>query len=537
MKNKNVSSKMQMSHSITKFRFGILSPNEIRSMAVCKVENTKLTGPGSVYDPRMGELDTTQKCVTCNQKKDCWGHFGYIELNEPILHPQFYKAAANFLKCFCKKCYRFILKPEQIELAGFDKIQGWKRFERIKQKLKKAEVCAYCRSQQPVIKFKAKEGTIVMERKQKKEEESADPEENKVQKKGKAKKKDKNVSVPLSMDDIKKVFDNISDDDVRLLGLDPSLIHPRNLILTVFPVIPPCSRPYVMADGNICDDDLTYQLIEIIKINNELLKVTDEQKRQKLIQTLKFRIATMFSNSGGKAKHPTDNRPLKGIKDRLAGKEGRMRSNLMGKRVDFSGRTVIGAEPTLKINQLGVPLEMCKILTKPENVTRLNIDWLTDLVNSGQANFVISQKKTGETIRINLQYAMQRKGTELMYGDLIIRDHSMILARGKNGKIVSPTPSEKVIKVVRGDEPLYTNDRVLRNGEFIELKDVVQKKKVVLNIGDVVERHLMKGDVVLLNRQPTLHKGGMLAMEVVPMAGKTLRFNLAVCKSFNADFD
>ena len=60
---------------------------------------------------------------------------------------------------------------------------------------------------------------------------------------------------------------------------------------------------------------------------------------------------------------------------------------------------------------------------------------------------------------------------------------------------------------------------------------------MILNIGDVVERHLQKGDVVLLNRQPTLHRGGMLAMEVIPMPGKSFRLNLAITPSFNADFD
>jgi DNA-directed RNA polymerase beta' subunit len=528
-------------HDVKSIEFGIFSPEEIRAMAVCEINSTKLTGPGTVYDERMGcHTDSDEKCVTCGLKRDCVGHFGYINLAEPVLHPMFYKMIATFLKCFCKQCHRLLLVEEQIELFGLFKLKGERRFSKMLEKLEKIDICAHCSAPQPKIVYKSKDMTIGMEYKQKKGDGSA------------------KLNILFTVDDIKKIFDDISDQDVIMLGFDPTRTHPRSLVLTVLPVIPPCSRPYVMADGNICDDDLTYQLMEIVKINNWLSNPEEtkdakqlqkfQEKQQKQINSLKFRIQTMMSNSKGRAKHQTDSRPLKGIKERLVGKGGRFRGNLMGKRVDFSARTVIGAEPTLKMNQVGIPHEVAQIHTKPETVTSYNIDWLTDVVNNGHANFVTTTRRRknedGEEVgpeiktRINLQYAMFRKGTELIYGDTIVRgDGKFKLA--PNGKVVIPPEGKipagtKLIVVQNGKEVLQDGDRLIRDGRWVEAK-APTKKHVNLKIGDVVERHLIKGDIVLFNRQPTLHRGSMLAMEVVPMASKTFRFNLACTKSFNAD--
>lgn len=535
-------------HDIASIEFGIMSADEIRQMSVCQITSTKLNGPGSVYDERMGYItDTIDPCVTCGLKKECWGHFGHINLSEPVMHPMFYKMIAVFLKCFCKQCHRLLLVEEQIELAGLLKTKNERRFNKMLEKLEKIDICSHCSAPQPKIIYKPKDMTIIMEYKTKKGESK--------------------IGIIMEVDDVKRIFDDITDRDIEMIGLDPTRMHPRNLIMTVLPVVPPCSRPYVMADGNVCDDDLTYQLIEIVKINNQLQEMTDDVStsvpppmkkgtrlgprkkvnRQKLVHTLRFRISTMFNNSKGKAKHPTDSRPLKGLKERLAGKKGRIRDNLMGKRVDFSARTVIGAEPTLKLGQVGIPREVAQIHTKPETVTAFNIAWLTELVNTGKANFLTTVrrrrdeegKETGPEVktRVNLQYAMFRKGTELLDGDIIVRGN-LDIKKNKKGVVVIPkdTGDTKIIYVKTGNEVLRQGDRLIRDGKFVEVK-YPGKKNITLKFGDIVERQLQKGDIVLFNRQPTLHKGSMLAMEVVPMPHKSFRFNLASAKSYNADFD
>jgi DNA-directed RNA polymerase beta' subunit len=169
----------------------------------------------------------------------------------------------------------------------------------------------------------------------------------------------------------------------------------------------------------------------------------------------------------------------------------------------------------LKLGQLGIPYEVAQIHTKPETVTSFNIDWLTEIVNNGEANFVtkVSRKKNddgeeGQEIktRINLQYAMFRKGTELLHGDIIVRGDGKFKVN-MEGEVIIPKNSEKIpkgttlIKVQTGNEVLQDGDRLIRDKKWVEAKSQT-KKKITLNIGDIVERHLRKGDITIFNRQP-----------------------------------
>jgi DNA-directed RNA polymerase beta' subunit len=489
---------------IASINFGIYSAEEIMNMSVCKIDNPKKLGYGSVYDPRMGTTDSHQNCETCNESAlVCTGHFGYIELAEPIIHPLYYKRVISFLNCFCFKCFRLILTKEQIYLLKLNRAKGENRFLKIQEKITKVDICCHddCKSYQPKFKMSIAESAIYMTYNYKSK--------NKT-------------SIMVSTDEVKRVFDNISNDDVKLLGFDPKLTHPKNFIITCLPIIPPCDRPFVKAEGNTCDDDITIQYIEIIKANNHLIELIEESKeaqrdvietkKQKLISTIRFRILTTFNNSAGKAKHTTNGRPIKGIKERLTGKDGQLRNNLLGKRCNQTGRTVIGPDPTLKMGQLAVPELMANILTVPERVTAFNKVKLQNLVNSGEVNSLI--KHDGKTC-INLKRF--RKGTRLTPDDIIVRGDTRIV-------------------VVSGKEQILPGDQLIRNGEYIE-NVIHSNREYPIDIGWIVERRLSDGDVVLLNRQPTLHRASMMAMEVVVRPHKTLRFNLAINKPFNADFD
>jgi len=327
---------------IESITLGIYSPEEIQNMSVCKIDSAKKTGPGTVYDPRMGTTDSSEQCETCKEgAAECHGHFGHIEFNEPIVHPLFYKRVESFLRCFCLKCYRLLITKDQIMLCGLNKYKGKRRFAQILEKLKKVDICCQpsgevdsegeaiiCGKDQPTIKFTAADSSMSMVYEDRK--------------------KDK-TSIVLTTEEIKKAFDSILDEDVKLLGFDPTLSHPRNFIISMLPVLPPCDRPYVKADGKMCDDDLTIQYIEIIKANNHLAdkdddsakkkprrgkksKESGETARQRALASLRFRVLTTFNNSQGKAKHTTNGRPIKGFKERLTGKDGQIRNNMMGKR-------------------------------------------------------------------------------------------------------------------------------------------------------------------------------------------------------------
>lgn len=502
-------------YNIDLITFGILSSNMIKKMAVCKIDSPKLTGPGSVYDERMGYThDSIDSCVTCGFRKECWGHFGYIDLAESVLHPLYYKSIANFLKCFCRNCSRLLVRREQLEIDDLLRFTGNKRFDRILEKCSKVNTCSHCSSPKPEIIYSAHDKTISIEYKT-------------IRK--------KKTTIPLNVSDINRIFSYISDEDVRLAGYDPTRVHPKNFVMERFLVLPPCSRPPVSADGNIHDDDLTIQIQEIVKINRKLLSDDlSDAERQRSIDALKFRIETFYDNSKNKAKHPTDNRPIMCLKRRLASKGGQMRSNHMGKRVNFSARTVIGPNPTLKLTQVGIPRTIADIETFPEVVTARNIDALTKLVNNGGANYVVTN---GGRARFNLEYALIKKGTRVLYGDIIVRGNVKITE--KKGKIVLPKKHNgQIIHVIRTDIKLRAGDRLIRNGKLIPII-LDQRRPFKLSIGDVVERKLQDGDVVQFNRQPTLHKGSIMAKEIkiLPPGQFTIQFNLASTKSFNADFD
>ena len=148
---------------------------------------------------------------------------------------------------------------------------------------------------------------------------------------------------------------------------------------------------------------------------------------------------------------------------------------------------MIGPDPTLKMGQLAVPPEIAKNLTIPVQVTNFNYDYCTKLVNDGKVNYVLKDK--GVT-RINLENALFFKGTRVAHGDIIVRKHEK-------------TGDDFEFIVTNGRELLKPGDRLKRNGEFIKDLKYPEKRSYKLNIGDIVERQLQDGDIVLLNRQPT----------------------------------
>jgi DNA-directed RNA polymerase beta' subunit len=481
---------------IKSIQFKISSPEDIIKQSVCKVDSHKINGAGGVYDPLMGPMEQNEICQSCNLSvSDCVGHTGHTELNTFVLHPMFLRYITNFLKCICIKCYRVILTQDHFNFEGILKYQGDNRFEKIIEKIEKIDFCYHCKSPKPKISFQQKTSDIVMKFKYGKNSEN------------------KSKTIIMNEYEIKKIFDNLPDDDVRLLGFKPEFMHPKNLVLSVLQIMPPRARPYVISDGNICDDDLTTSLSEILKANKNLTEFDiSDTKKDKNIQTLKFRIKTMMNNSQQKARH-NNGRALKGIKERLSGKDGLIRKNLMGKRRNQSARTVISADPTLRGDEIAIPPDIAKNLTTPEIVASFNINFLQNLVDNGLANFVIRGNS-----RINLKYATLKKGTSILWEDTVLRDG-------------------KEFKNVQRNFKLLKNDKIKRrNGEIIEV-ELDKKKQYKIEIGDIVETHLRDGQIIYFNRQPTLHSGSMLAKRIVVRPGKSFRMNLQSTKSFGADFD
>lgn len=482
---------MDQRTQINTIQFGIQSDKDIVNRSVCVIDKpTLVVEPGSVYDPRLGCVENNTRCETCNESVwKCTGHFGHIDLNVPII--LFYKQVVSMLKIFCFKCHRMLCTKEELDL------QGMRGYDKIISHLSvKISFCGHCSAPHPDIKYEPNDNIITSVYKFK----------NTVE-----------TSV-LKPEAVKMIFDNIPNEDVAILGVDPKMFHPKNLVLTKFPVIPTCCRPRMVTPDNISDDDLSISLVDIIKANNLLHKDTNNEKARAI---LKFKTLTYCDNSRGKAVHNTNHKPMTGIKERITKKTGHVRQNLMGKRCDKTARTVVGPDPTLKLNEVAVPQDIANMLTIPEYVTYMSRDRLTKLVNTpGKASVVIRKNGT----RISVPAATVKMGTYLNHGDQIRR----------NGETIIVTNCK--MEINDGDDI----KRPSKDGTGKEKKIpaiLPTKKKLTLEIGDKVERYLRDGDFVLLNRQPTLHRNSMQGMKVIVKPGKTLRVNLAIVTGFNMDFD
>jgi len=453
---------------IEAIRFGIISPQEIRKLSVVEIQTADTYDedgaviPSGLMDNRLGVLEPGQRCRTCgNTATRCPGHFGHIELAVPIIHVEFTKKIHDLLQAFCRNCGRILLSEKAIERTKEQSERAKKLlgsvpgslYQRFLEQAKANMECPYCGAKQYKIEFV--KPTIFYEHR----EEGAQR---------------------LTASMIRERFERVSDGDLKLLGFDPKHARPEWMILQVLPVPPVYVRPSITLESGIrSEDDLTHKLVDIIRINERLKENLEAGAPtliiQDLTELLEYHVTTYFNNesSGIPPARHRSGRALKTLSQRLKGKEGRFRTNLSGKRVDFSARTVISPDPNLDINEVGVPLEIAKKLSVPEKVTPWNIEEMRELVKNG------------------------------------------------------PDKYPGALYIVRPD------------GKRVRLEFVIDREKIAesLEPGFVVERHLRDGDIVIFNRQPSLHRMSIMAHYVKVLPYKTFRLHLCVCPPYNADFD
>ncbi|KAH7330647.1 beta and beta-prime subunits of DNA dependent RNA-polymerase [Rhizoctonia solani] len=431
---------------VKEVQFGILSPEEIKAYSVCKIEFPEVLEEGTgkvkasgLMDPRLGTVDRNFKCQTCGEgMAECPGHFGHIELARPVFHIGFLNKVKKILECICVNCGK--LKADINDNQFADKIRHVRD-----PKKRMALVWAHCK------------GKMICEADEAKDDEGAGAAPAKVghggcghiqplvrkeglklflvYKKGRTddEEMDGRTSQPekrlYPASDVYNTLKKIPDSDLALLGLSEEFARPDWMILTVLPVPPPPVRPSISADGGTVrsEDDLTYKLGDILKASINVRRCEEEGSPAHVIsefeQLLQFHVATYMDNdiAGIPQALQKSGRPVKAIRARLKGKEGRLRGNLMGKRVDFSARTVITGDPNLMLDEVGVPRSMAMNLTYPERVTPYNIEWLQMLVRNGPreypgARYVV--RDSGE--RIDLRYN-KRADTSLQYGWIVER--------------------------------------------------------------------------------------------------------------------
>jgi DNA-directed RNA polymerase II subunit RPB1 len=462
--------------TVVGIQFSVLSPEEIERRSAAEIvtqetydgDNPKT---GGLFDRRMGPLEPRQLCLSCNQKSSaCPGHPGHIRLATPVFHIQFMNTIMKTIQIVCYRCAMSLINLDEPHIKrNILKRSPQQRFAYVYAQSSKIKRCGEknpcgCGAVQPstIKKDNNGIGRIILEWKFK----------------GASDTLDQKRRLTWGAENVLRIFKQISIENAELMGFNKHWCRPDWLICTVLPVPPPSVRPSVRNDTNTrMEDDLTHKLCDIIKTNRSLKQKIEANAPKNIVdewvQLLQYHVSTLVDNNlpGVPPAVQRSGRPLKSIKDRLKSKEGRVRGNLMGKRVDYSARSVISPDPNLEIDELGVPIKIAKNLTFAEIVTRYNKEYMTKLIKNGPDKY----------------------------------------------------PGAKSYK------------REI-DKEVISLKHI-DRDTIVLEEGDIINRHLINGDIVLFNRQPSLHKMSMMAHRVRVMPYNTFRLNPNVTTPYNADFD
>ncbi|MFB6244877.1 MAG: DNA-directed RNA polymerase subunit A' [Candidatus Nanohaloarchaea archaeon] len=430
-----------MPREIESLNFGILSCEKLQEIAVKEIDVAEVYDADGypvedgVMDPALGVIDPGMTCQTCGGRiRECKGHFGIIELSRPVVHVLYTKKIRNLL--------RFTNRNENGNITCLikDDDKSLRKSNRKKEDPETGEKVPDVKLDKP-YNFKQ------------------DGEE-------------------LKPDEILERLRDIPDEIASRIGVETD---PENLVLTHVPVPPVTMRPSITLEtGERSEDDITHKLVDIIRINKRLQNNIEIEAPDFIIddlwELLQYHVSTLFYNdlSGVPPARHRSGRSLKSLIERVQGKEGRFRQNLIGKRVNFSARTVISPDPNIGINEVGVPFHVAKKLTIPEKVTERNHEDAIEAIENGSD---------------------EHPGANYVYQP-----------DGKRRKITDDNREELVETIEPGD-------------------------------GWKIERHLKDGDTVLFNRQPSLHRMSIMAHEVRVLPHRTFRINPNVCAPYNADFD
>lgn len=441
---------------ISKLQFGLLNPNELLKSSVVEVKEEdpftdqfQLTPrPNGIFDRRMGTTEKGVLCETCGCDRNCVGHFGHIRLVKPCFNPLFMGQYVKILHHICVFCSSLLNRTGE-------KRRSW---------------CPSCGLAQPRIsrsglsltmKFQEQVGTLS-------EEKLIEP------------------------DDLHQIFSRITDEACSKLNLNPIHSRPEWMVITILPVSPPVVRPSLHTATISSFSDLSFSLLEIIRRNN-LLKGKIEKKDENVDEfyvLLQHAVYTMINNEDPSIEPMRlrgMGKRIKSLAERIGRKGGRIRYNLMGKRTSFSGRSVITGDPSIGLEEVGIPIKIAMNLTVPTVVTKDNMSEMRELVRRG---------------------ALVHPGARFIRRRLLTP--SNVAQTDQNQIIISRT-----IDLARSHNPA---DRRLE-------------------VGDIIDRHLHDGDVVIMNRQPTLHKLSMLGMKAKIVGGQSFRLNVIPSPAFNYDFD
>ncbi|RMZ77869.1 hypothetical protein DV738_g4098, partial [Chaetothyriales sp. CBS 135597] len=556
--------------------------------------------PGGLYDPAMGALAALDKnCTTCRLNwRSCAGHCGHIELPVPCYHPLFVGTTLRLLRSACVYCHHFRLRRYEIhkticelrllqygltdEIEKMHAITSVKveagisgpqeeededdvmekrtrfvnravrralkkqptaarlryiqnpaaieaRSEVIAEFIKKAstqKLCAKCQGISPAFRkdravkfFRKPLSQTAKERMRMAEKRAVNPliflhqqQKARTEKEQAKSKQRPNGNANLEGEQeqpaymtssevhaaLTLLFERESEIVNLLFSLGQTTVSPDIFFLRAVLVPPNRFRPLAKQGANqMLEASQNGPLNKIIRASNELRRILRALRQPRsssgmpkvsLGDQIRAAVALQEEVNGliDRPANPTGRSADSGVKQLLEKKEGLFRMNMMGKRVNFAARSVISPDPNIETNEIGVPLVFAKKLTFPEPVTAANYDAMAKAVINGCDKWPGAAALENEN---GMVMSLKRKTLE-------------------QRKALAKQLRTTTVAGARGD----------------------QVKKVY--------RHLQSGDVVIMNRQPTLHKPSMMGHKAKVLSNqKTIRMHYANCNTYNADFD
>ncbi|KAK7392857.1 hypothetical protein VNO78_21307 [Psophocarpus tetragonolobus] len=571
-------------NSVEAVAFSFLTDDEIRRSSHVKITNPILLDalqhpvPSGLYDAALGPFDDKSLCKSCGQtSKQCPGHFGHIELVSPVYNPLMFNILSNIIQRTCFSCHHFqasrhevdtrtsqlelIMKGDIIKARSLDSInqdesihhgdddesqccsaeqqgENWTSLQFseamsvirkfLKRKYRKCQNCGTLnpRISKPTFGWfhmnalsddKARANTIrAMESETINSDislgggDTTDEEDitsvgttkRNKRKKGKLSSKlaaQNTLSGSLLPSQVKGILEFLWDNEARFCsyisdiqdkGFGKKAGHSMFFLENIF--VPPIKfRPPAKGGDNVMEHPQTVLLSKVLQNNislgNAHINKLDPSKVLNRWMDLQQSVNMLFDNKTASGQRDVST----GICQLLEKKEGIFRQKMMGKRVNFACRSVISPDPYLAVNEIGIPPYFALRLSYPERVTPWNVVKLRNAILNGP---------------------------ECHPGATHYADKVSVVKLPPKGKLLSMTsrklPSSRGVIVHNGK---------ISDHEFE---------------GKVVYRHLKDGDIVLVNRQPTLHKPSIMAHIVRVLKGeKTVRMHYANCSTYNADFD
>ena len=444
---------------IESVKFGIYTSDDINQIAVMEMTNPNSEGPGSVNDLRLGIIGRGI-CPTCQRGAEgCPGHFGKISLPFAMVNPFFIRQVISVLNSVCNSCGGLLLSREQINTLNIQRFPPEKRLRIIETVSKKGK----CQNSGGI----GIEETVIIDGQPVKIT-SKNCESNPI---FAAKASNENITImiqigqneysPMDVKNIIEIFERISPEDAALLGFEGDS-HPRNFLIYsrnsmkditggFWPILPPQARYPTEYNGIMTNHPYTYQYIslfrEIQKISvneksktrkiNYDPKIPENEQTKEVIDWMK-KIRLIVRNFGLDDNSVSGKRKNKvvSLKTELTGRHGIIRENIMGKRVNNTGRSVIGPDPNIRSYQIMIPLVLASKMNRRERVTNENYEYMVSLLRKGHIVYLYPKGNLEHRVNItpdNQGYRILNIG-DIVYrwlqnGDYIIYNRQPTLHR------------------------------------------------------------------------------------------------------------